>query len=225
MTRSFRRWTFRVLLVVAAALWVIFLRPTSLGGSTSYVVVAGDSMLPTYADGTLVVGFTRTSYEQGDVITFAVDADDAVGRPLVIHRILSGNALDGYTTQGDNGPFTDPWNVMPADILGREAFAIPGVGQALLVLRSPVVIASVSAAVMIYVVLGWTGTGNEGPRDETARRPIRRRAPSCCARARSATARLRAGTRASCAVSCGEVRHHRSRRESAGIQPSMLCRR
>jgi signal peptidase I len=156
-----RRWTFRVLLGFVAVLWFALLRPTSLGGPTSYVVVAGDSMLPTYGDGTLVVGFSRPAYEPGDVITFAVEVEDAPGRPLVIHRIVSGNAADGFTTKGDNRPFTDPWTVMPADIVGRDAFAIPGVGQALLIVRSPIVIASTSAAVMTYVVLGWMGTRTE----------------------------------------------------------------
>ena len=161
MRTALNKWTFRVLLGATAVLWILFLRPTSLGGPTSYVVVAGDSMTPTYADGTLVVAFTRPLYEQGDVITFAVDVDDAPGRPLVIHRIVGGNAVDGYMTQGDNRPFTDPWTVLPADIVGREAFAIPAVGQALLVVRSPIFIASVAAAVMTYVVMGWTGTRTE----------------------------------------------------------------
>src|SRR5687767_15310432 len=112
-----RRWAFRGLLGVLAILWFVFLRPTSLGGSTAYVVVAGDSMLPTYADGTLVVSSVRESYQLGDVITFAVDVEDTFGsgRPLVIHRIVGGDAVAGYTTQGDNRPFSDPWTVKPAD--------------------------------------------------------------------------------------------------------------
>lgn len=190
-----KRWIFRVLLGITAVLWVLFLRPTSLGGPSSYVVVAGDSMQPTYSDGTLVVSFSRPSYELGDVITFAVDVDDASGRPLVIHRIVGGNAADGYRTQGDNRPFTDPWSVLPADIVGREAFAIPGVGQALLVARSPIVIASVAAAVMTYVVLGWTPTSTDR-RLGQIRSVRRRRAPSYCARARSASAHPRDGIRA-----------------------------
>jgi len=199
VTSSLNKWTFRVLLGATAVLWVLFLRPTSLGGPTSYVVVAGDSMLPTYADGTLVVSFSRPSYEHGDVVTFAVDVDDAPGRPLVIHRIVGGSAADGYTTQGDNRPFTDPWKVTPADIVGRESFAIPGVGQVLLVARSPIVLASVAAAVMTYVVMGWTGTRTQIRLRQISpvRKPVRtRRAPSYCARARSATARLRGGTHA-----------------------------
>jgi signal peptidase I len=152
---------FRALLALTTLVWLLVLLPTSFGGPTSYVVVAGDSMLPTYTDWTLVVSTVKRSYVLGDVITFAVDVEDAPGRPLVIHRIVGGNAQDGYTTQGDNRPFTDPWKVMPVDIVGGDGFAIPGVGQGLLVLRSPVVIASVGAAVMTYVVLGWTGTRTE----------------------------------------------------------------
>jgi signal peptidase I len=164
---SSRKWMFRFALIGAAALWIMCLRPTSLGGPASYVVVAGDSMLPTYADGTLVVSLASPTYVVGDVITFAVDVDDVKGRPLVIHRIVGGDAEDGYNTQGDNRPFTDPWTVQVGDVVGREAWAIQGAGQALLLVRSPIVLASIGAAVAAYVIMGWT-PGPRRPRREAA---------------------------------------------------------
>ena len=152
---SVRKWLFRLLLVTAAGLWMVFLRPAGLGGSVAYVVVAGDSMLPTYSDGTLVVSFVRPTYAIGDVVTFAVDVADPTTRPLVIHRIVAGTEAEGFTTQGDNRPFADPWTVRPEDIVGAEGFGIPGIGQALLMVRSPAVLASIFAAVATYVALGW----------------------------------------------------------------------
>jgi signal peptidase len=142
------------LFVAALAIWVVYLRPTWLGGPAGYVVVAGDSMLPTYSDGTLVVTSVAAGYGPGDVVAFAVDVGDPVARPLVIHRIAGGDAEDGYVTQGDNRPFTDPWITRPADILGRPMLTVPGAGQFLLILRSPIVIASISAGAAVYIVLG-----------------------------------------------------------------------
>jgi signal peptidase I len=125
-----------------------------VGGPAGYIVVAGTSMEPTYSDGTLVITFTGPSYTVGDVVAFAVDVGEGRSRPLVIHRIIGGDAAGGYVTQGDNRPFSDPWSVRPADIVGRAAFAVPAFGQALLFLRSPIMLASIGAALATYVVLG-----------------------------------------------------------------------
>ncbi len=44
-----------VLAFAALAAWAIFLRPTALGGSASYIFVNGVSMEPTLVTGDLVV--------------------------------------------------------------------------------------------------------------------------------------------------------------------------
>ena len=138
--------------------WAAWLRPTWLGGPAGYVVVAGDSMLPTLSDGTLVVTQTMAAYHVGDVVAFVVDIGSPRGRPVVIHRVVDGNAVEGFTTSGDNRPFDDPWLVGAEDILGREAFAVPWAGQFLLWMRSPIAVASASAGLAAYVVLGWSGS-------------------------------------------------------------------
>jgi signal peptidase I len=160
VTRTTHRTTRRLirlaLIAIPLAAWAIWLRPTMLGGPAGYVVVAGDSMLPTFSDGTLVLTTASADYALGDVIAFAVATANRTDQPLVIHRIVSGDASEGFVTQGDNRTFTDPWIVRVEDIVGRSSLSVAGVGQVLLALRSPIALASIGAGIAAYVVLGWT---------------------------------------------------------------------
>lgn len=155
-----RRWLSRLVVVATLVLWVVLLRPTWLGGPAGYVVVAGDSMLPTLDDGTLVVTTAGPPYVVGDVVAFAVDVGDPAGRPIVIHRIIAGDQEHGYTTQGDSRPFSDPWTVRSEDIVGRWALVVQGFGHLLLLGRSPIFLASVGAGLAAYIALGWTTKAN-----------------------------------------------------------------
>src|SRR3546814_11465444 len=59
------------LLLVALLLgWWTYLRPPSLGGSTSFVMVAGESMEPTYHTGYLVLVRKRERYQVADGVSF-----------------------------------------------------------------------------------------------------------------------------------------------------------
>jgi signal peptidase I len=127
-----------VVLVVLAALWVVFLRPTALGGRTAYVVVSGPSMEPTLRDDDLVVVRERSSYAIGDVIAFRVPDIGPEGE--VIHRIVGGSAEEGFVTRGDNREVDDNWRVYPEDILGRRLARIPRVGAVLDWLAEPMVL-------------------------------------------------------------------------------------
>jgi signal peptidase len=60
------RWTVGLL----APIVLLFLfAPTTVGGVTSYVIVSGSSMEPTFSEGDLVV-VREGSYEIGDVVAF-----------------------------------------------------------------------------------------------------------------------------------------------------------
>src|SRR5659263_32293 len=117
-------------LVVAWLLW-----PTSLGGQTTLTIVSGHSMEPTYYTGDLVV--TRAAAPKvGDVIVYQpVD----VGGARVIHRIVGGNATDGWVMKGDNNSWLDPWRPQGSEVLGIARLHLPQVGKVARLLVSPVV--------------------------------------------------------------------------------------
>jgi signal peptidase len=141
-----------VLLLVFAAViavgWFVWLRPTALGGTASYVVVQGESMEPTYEDGDLVLIREAGTYRDGDIIAFRAGGnfDDPT---RVIHRIV-GDAGDGtFNTQGDNRDEIDPWTPGPDDILGSAALHIPMAGQAAGVLTKPATFAALGGAAVV----------------------------------------------------------------------------
>lgn len=96
--------------------------PTALGGATTYVVVSGSSMAPTYESGDLVVLRTAPSYAAGDVVAFRTADGD------VIHRIVEGDGAAGWRTRGDNVDRVDPYLPTTDDVRGRAVLRVPHVG-------------------------------------------------------------------------------------------------
>ena len=124
--------TLRIVLTVAAmASWFMFLRPIALGGDTTYAYVKGISMEPTYHTADLVVLHKRDNYAVGDVVAFQV------GDLKIIHRLVAGNNVDGWTTQGDNNPTTDGVLISNTSIYGSATYVIPQGGMFVTFARSP----------------------------------------------------------------------------------------
>jgi len=142
-------------LAIAFVGWALYLRPTILGGPASYVLVAGSSMAPTLAPDTLVVALAQPEYAVGDVVVFHFPTDGPAAGPLVIHRIADGSAAQGFRTRGDNMAHVDPWLVGPTDIVGKSVLAVPHAAPALMLARSPIMLASLLAGVATYLMLGW----------------------------------------------------------------------
>ena len=116
-------------LVVAWLLW-----PTSLGGKTTLTIVSGHSMEPTYYTGDLVV--TRAAAPKvGDIVVYQpVD----VGGARVIHRIVGGNATEGWVMKGDNNSWLDPWQPKGSEVLGVARIHLPHFGTIARILVSPI---------------------------------------------------------------------------------------
>src|SRR5438067_12654481 len=122
-----KRLRLRSVLVTIATLallaaWTIFLRPAFLGGPASYVVVSGKSLQPTLWTGDLVVAFTLPEYQVGDIVAYR-----AAGG-VIIHRIIGGDAEDGFAVQGDNNQNADAFLPQPQHIMGAAMVKIPGAG-------------------------------------------------------------------------------------------------
>lgn len=131
-------------------LWFVLFRPVAIGGPASYEVVAGVSMEPGLEPGDLVIAQSQSAYGPGDVIVFHVPTDAGTQGPLVIHRIVSGDATSGFIVKGDNKPAPDSWHPKAADIVGQTWIRIVGGGNWLLLLRRPTVLGALAAGLAAF---------------------------------------------------------------------------
>jgi signal peptidase len=140
--------------------WALTLRPASLGGPATYVVVRGDSMLPGFHSGDLVILQTANGYAAEDVVGYRVpDGEVGEGR-VVVHRIVGGDGGQGFTMEGDNNPAPDPWLPRTGDIAGREWLLLPGLGRVITLAHQPAVAGALAVSILVMAAL--------------ARRPSRR---------------------------------------------------
>ncbi len=140
-------------LLLVAGGWFVFLRPASLGGTTTWIVVRGDSMLPTYETGDLIVFRAAPSYGIGDAVAYRVPAAELGAGRVVMHRIIGGDA-DGFVLKGDNNPVPDPWHPRIDDVVGSVWLVGPQLGRPIMLLRQPAIAAALAASVMVAVLLG-----------------------------------------------------------------------
>ena len=153
--------TLAAVLAVLAG-WAIFLRPPTLGGPTTYVVVRGSSMLPLYRGGDLVLVHQAPTYRAGEVVAYRVPTGEFGAGHIVIHRIIGGDGTDGFVVRGDNNPTPDPWRPRQGDMVGAAWLHFAGLGRTVVFLHQPVIMAGLAAAITVALVLA----------------PSRRRAPS-----------------------------------------------
>lgn len=131
--------------LVLAAGWWAFLRPSSLGGPLTLVTVTGVSMQPSFHTGDLAVMRDVDDYDKGDVIAFRTEVVPGQPGATVIHRVVGGDAESGYVTRGDNNDWDDPWRPTAADVTGELWFAVPGFGTWVQWLARPVHLAGLLA--------------------------------------------------------------------------------
>lgn len=142
-------------LAAVVAGWVVFLRPEVLGGSTTFVVVHGDSMRPRYTTGDLVVLRRDSAYHVHEVVAYRVPRGQLGAGAIIIHRIVGGDATAGFVVKGDNNPAPDPWHPRASDIVGAEEWHVPSLGTVLARLRTPAVMAALAAGIAAAVVVSW----------------------------------------------------------------------
>ena len=97
-------------------------------GCGAAVVLSG-SMEPEMSKGDLIFVKEADTFEVGDIVVFQD------GHSLVVHRIIEINGEE-YITQGDaNNTADDP--ISKKDIKGLVFFCIPGVGNIVNILKTP----------------------------------------------------------------------------------------
>lgn len=142
------------LTVLVAAAWFQFLRPGSLGGPATYVIVSGTSMLPAMDSGDLVVAFEQGSYAVGDIVVYRVPAADPGAGTQIVHRIVGPPERGlGYLLRGDNREGVDYWRPADDEILGKVRLQLPRAGSALVFLRTTVGLAIVAALATVLFAL------------------------------------------------------------------------
>lgn len=147
------------LLVLGAAWWL--LAPPQLGGSTSFVVVDGTSMLPRFRGSDLVALRPTGSPGVGDVVAYR----SALLHRVVLHRVV---AIDGdrYVVKGDNNSFVDPEQPGRNDLVGALWFRVPSGGHVIGTLKVPWVLASLAA---LLVLMAGIEAPKQRPRGEDRR--------------------------------------------------------
>jgi len=118
---------------------VIFLWPSAAGGKTDFFIVQGQSMFPTIIPGSFIITQAEPTYEVDDVVAFNFSQEGVSQR--VVHRIIEYDPEDqGFIMQGDNNPKRDAGTHKQESIIGKVKFVIPYVGDALALMRNPVIL-------------------------------------------------------------------------------------
>ena len=158
------------LTLLVASAWFVFLRPSALGGSATYVIVSGSSMLPSLESGDLVVAFDQETYAVGDVIVYRVPGAGT----QIVHRVIGRARGDGYIVRGDNREGQDYWRPYDEEVVGKMSIRLPGVGTALIYMRTTVGVALIAALTTMLVALGVFSPDRSPPRREPVRPRSRR---------------------------------------------------
>jgi signal peptidase I len=135
-------------LILAGALAVIW--PVRFGGSTSFMIVSGHSMDPTYHTGDLVITKARPKYAIGEVVVYTIPGSGAGAGREVVHRLHEVLPDGKLLAKGDNNRTADPWPIMPSDIVGSKWVMVPKGGIILGFLRSILML-----AVLFGVLVTW----------------------------------------------------------------------
>jgi signal peptidase I len=108
----------------------------SLLSMTGYVkarVVLTDSMAPTIKAGDIVLldPTTHSVPKIGDVAAYTGRRFDGTEVGIFTHRIIGGDAVNGFIMKGDNNPSPDVQRPKIADVSGVVVFKLPFVGKVL----------------------------------------------------------------------------------------------
>jgi signal peptidase len=157
-----------VLVGLALLAWAVWLRPEFLGGGVDYVIVGGRSMLPTLHGGDLVMVRREPAYRVGDVVAYHIPDGLFRGR-RIIHRIVDGNAEQGFVMRGDNNTDDDLWHPRPANIEGKLWKRLPAAGRLVALARTPGVLAAIVGGFAFALAMTWERRPDADGQGEAAR--------------------------------------------------------
>lgn len=99
--------------------------------------------------GDLAVFVVPDEYRLGDVVAYhPSQAPNAV----IIHRIVGGNAVDGFRVEGDRRTTSDLDMPTSGQLIGKALFWIPNAGWFLDGLRAPLIFGGIVALIVVFMV-------------------------------------------------------------------------
>lgn len=137
----------KIVIGIALIPVIIYLWPSALGGNAEFLLVQGQSMLPTIEPGSFVIIKSKPTYEIGDIVSYSTEKFSDFGGRTIVHRIIK-ETKEGFTIKGDNNPKPDPGIISPSAIRGEVVLFTPFLGYVLVLLRNPLVM-GVLAVVML----------------------------------------------------------------------------
>jgi signal peptidase I len=105
----------------------------SMSGYVKARVVLTDSMAPTIKAGDIVLldPTTHSVPKIGDVAAYTGRRFDGTEVGIFTHRIIGGDAVNGFIMKGDNNPSPDVQRPKVADVSGVVVFKLPFIGKVL----------------------------------------------------------------------------------------------
>lgn len=109
--------------------------PINMGGMipgipVSLFILFGDSIIPNYHEGDLILTQPAREVKTGDVIVF----QEQIQNKIIIHRVIR-QGCKGYITQGDANSAPDLNPVPYSTLLGKVVIRIPNVGKIIKILQ------------------------------------------------------------------------------------------
>jgi len=103
----------------------------SAAGFVKARIVLTGSMEPTIHPGDIVIlaPTPRTQPEVGDVVAYTARRFSGESVGTFTHRIIGGNAEDGFLVKGDNNPSPDVQRPKVQDVSGVVFFVVPFIGK------------------------------------------------------------------------------------------------
>lgn len=128
-----------------AAREIFKVKDPTVFGYSSAVVLTG-SMSGTVNPDDLIITHKQSEYKVGDIVTYRT------GGTPVTHRIISENE-NGYRTKGDANNTDDGTDIAVENVVGKVVLVIPKIGAAIRLVRTPIGMLSLFAAIILITEL------------------------------------------------------------------------
>lgn len=151
-------WTVTLIATAVVALW-----PARLGGATTFVVVQGHSMDPTFHLGDVVYVRSADEYRPGDVVVYRVPQGNPGAGIQIVHRLRRVEPDGTLVLRGDNNPTEDVFRPTRADVVGKVVADLGPLPR--LVLGLAPLLASIGAGAAVVIVL-WPDRNDDDPDDD-----------------------------------------------------------